>query len=123
LHRTGSRRGEPRGRKNMSEEVEITNANFESEVTKSGTPVLVDFWASWCNPCRMIAPSIEAIARDYKGKIKVGKVDVDAQAEVASKFGIVSIPTLILFKDGKEAAKRVGALPKADIEAMLKDFA
>jgi thioredoxin 1 len=107
----------------MSEEVEITNANFDIEVAKSGTPVLVDFWASWCNPCRMIAPSIEAIAREYKGKIKVGKVDVDAQAEVASKFGIVSIPTLILFKDGKEAAKRVGALPKSDIEAMLKDFA
>ncbi len=104
----------------MSDEVELTNDNFDLEVTNSNVPVLVDFWASWCGPCRMIAPSVEAIARDYKGKLKVGKLNVDEQGDLASRFGIVSIPTLIVFKDGREAAKRVGALSRPDIEAFVK---
>jgi thioredoxin 1 len=104
----------------MSDEVVLTKANFEAEVGASAVPVLVDFWASWCGPCRMIAPSLEAIAKDYAGKLKVGKVNVDEENDLASRFGIVSIPTLMLFKDGKEAAKKVGAVPKPDIEAMFK---
>lgn len=100
--------------------LEVTDQTFENEVLKSPLPVVVDFWAAWCGPCRMIAPSVEAIARDYKGKLKVGKLNVDEQGDVASRFGIVSIPTLIVFKDGREAAKRVGALSRPDIEAFVK---
>jgi thioredoxin 1 len=106
----------------MSDEIDLTSANFDQEVIKSPLPVLVDFYATWCAPCRMIAPSLEAIATAYKGKLKVGRVDVDAQAELGAKFGIVSIPTLIVFKGGAEKAKRVGALSRPDIEAMFKEF-
>ena len=101
-------------------EVVITKNNFETEVLKSDIPVLVDFWATWCGPCRMLAPVIEELAEEYAGKIKVGKIDVDQQPELAAQFGIMSIPTLILFKDGKPAAQSLGYKPKAQIEAMLK---
>ena len=101
-------------------EIIVTKDNFESEVLKSDIPVLVDFWATWCGPCRMLAPIIEEIATEYAGKVKVGKVDVDEQGELAMKFGIASIPTLILFKDGKPVAQSLGYKPKAQIEAMLK---
>ena len=101
-------------------EVVITKNNFESEVLKSNIPVLVDFWATWCGPCRMLAPIIEEIANENEGTLKVGKVDVDEQSELAMKFGIMSIPTLILFKDGKPVAQSLGYKPKAQIEAMLK---
>ena len=81
--------------------LEITDANFESEVTNSTTPVLVDFWAEWCGPCRQIAPTIEEIAEEYKGKIKVGKLNTDENREIPVQFSITNIPTLILFKDGQ----------------------
>jgi thioredoxin 1 len=104
----------------MSNEITVTAANFQKEVIESPVPVLLDFWAGWCNPCRMIAPSIEQLAESYSGKVKVGKVDVDSEAELAAQFNIISIPTLIVFKGGSIAAQKVGAFPKHEIEAMLK---
>ena len=101
-------------------EVIITKENFENEVLKSDIPVLVDFWATWCGPCRMLAPVIEEIAEEQAGKIKVGKIDVDQQPELAMAFRVVSIPTLILFKEGKAVAQSLGYKPKAQIEEMLK---
>ncbi|MBO4220359.1 MAG: thioredoxin [Clostridia bacterium] len=101
-------------------EIKVTSGNFQSEVMASDKPVLLDFWAEWCGPCRMLAPVIGEIARDYEGKVKVGKVNVDEESELAGKFGIASIPTLVLIKDGKIAATSVGFRPKAQIEAMLK---
>ena len=101
-------------------EVIITKNNFEAEVLKSDIPVLVDFWATWCGPCRMLAPVIEEIANEYAGKVKVGKIDVDQQPELAMQFGVMSIPTLILFKEGKAVAQSLGYKPKAQVEAMLK---
>jgi thioredoxin 1 len=92
--------------------VELTDANFESEVLKSDTPVLVDFWAEWCGPCKTIAPVVDEIAKELDGKLKVGKVDVDNNQQIAMKFGIRSIPTLLLFKGGKVAEQMVGAIPK-----------
>ncbi len=106
----------------MSHEVTLTSDNFEEEVLKSPVPVLVDFWAEWCGPCRMIAPAVEELARTYEGKLKVGKVDVDSQGELAGRFGIISIPTLMVFKDGKTARQKVGALPKPQIEGLFKDL-
>jgi thioredoxin 1 len=104
----------------MSHEITVTAANFQKEVLESTLPVLLDFWAGWCNPCRMIAPSIEQLATAYDGKVRVGKVDVDAEAELAGRFNIISIPTLIVFKGGSIAAQKVGALPKHEIEALIK---
>ncbi|MBO4220221.1 MAG: thioredoxin [Clostridia bacterium] len=101
-------------------EIKVTGGNFQSEVMASDKPVLLDFWAEWCGPCRMLAPVIAEIARDYEGKIKVGKVNVDEEGELAGKFGIASIPTLVLIKDGKIAATSVGFRPKAQIVEMLK---
>ena len=98
-------------------EVVLTVENFENEVLKSDKPVLVDFWATWCGPCRMIAPIIEEIAHDFEGKIKVGKVNVDEQEELAIRYGISSIPTLLLFKNGEVAKKTLGYMPK---EAVIK---
>ncbi len=106
----------------MSDEITLTKANFDAEVVKSGIPVLVDFWASWCGPCRAIGPVVADIAKAYQGKIKVGKLNVDEEGELAGSFGIVSIPTLIVFKDGKPHTKKVGAVPRQDIEAMFKDL-
>lgn len=101
-------------------EITITAANFEAEVLKSDIPVLVDFWATWCGPCRMIAPVLEEIAREQEGKIKVGKVNVDEEISLASRFGIVSIPTLMVFKNGQLVNKALGAMPKSQIELLLK---
>lgn len=95
--------------------VKVTDASFEEQVLKSPEPVVVDFWAEWCGPCRMIAPSLEEIASEMKGKIKVVKLNIDENPGVASKLGIRSIPTLILFKDGKAAAQKVGAAPKGEL--------
>ena len=101
-------------------EMTLTVDNFEKLVLEADKPVLVDFWATWCGPCRMIAPAVEEVAEDFDGRAVVGKVDVDEQAELARRFGIMSIPTLIVMKDGKVVEQAVGARGKADIAAMLE---
>lgn len=103
-------------------EVKITVSNFESEVLRSDQPVLVDFYADWCGPCRMLAPVLEEIAREYEGGVKVGKVNVDEQMELAQKFGVSSIPLLVVFKDGQPMAKSLGYRPKEEIVNLLKDL-
>jgi thioredoxin 1 len=95
--------------------VEITDDNFETEVIKSDKPVLIDFWAVWCGPCKLIAPIVEEIAVEYDGKVKVGKLDVDSNQQTSIKFGVRSIPTLLLFKDGKLKDTIIGAVPKKNI--------
>lgn len=92
--------------------IEFTDGNFDTEVLKSSLPVLVDFWAIWCGPCRMISPIVEELAEEYAGKIRVGKVDVDSNPATAMRYGIRSIPTLLLFKDGQVVEQIVGAVPK-----------
>ena len=101
-------------------EIKITNANFEEEVLKSELPVLVDFWAAWCGPCRMLAPAVAQIAAECEGKIKVGKVNVDEEVELAQRFGIMSIPTVLVFKDGKKTEQSIGLVPKEKLLALLK---
>ncbi|MFH1850803.1 MAG: thioredoxin [Candidatus Neomarinimicrobiota bacterium] len=103
------------------EVVEYNDANFEQEVLKADVPVLVDFWAEWCGPCKAIAPTVAAIAGEYSGKIKVGKVDVDNNRETAMKFGIRSIPSLLIFKHGSVAHQIVGAVPKNNITKLLDE--
>lgn len=99
----------------MSKAADVTAQDFEKEVLQSDVPVLVDFWAEWCGPCKMIAPSVDAIAEEHAGSLKVMKVNIDQEATVAAKYGIMSIPTLILFKGGNVAEQIVGALPKQKI--------
>ena len=101
-------------------EITITKENFEAEVLKSDVPVLLDFWATWCGPCMMIAPTLEEIARENAGKLKVGKVNVDEQMELAMQFGVTSIPLLVVMENGQIVKKAVGAMPKAKIEALFK---
>ncbi|SFG22049.1 thioredoxin [Lachnospiraceae bacterium C7] len=100
-------------------EVTITKDNFEKEVLKSDIPVLVDFWASWCGPCKMLAPTVAQIAEEYAGKVKVGKINVDDEQELAMKYGIASIPTLLVFKNGQVTKSSVGVVPKERIEDLL----
>ncbi|MBQ4190264.1 MAG: thioredoxin [Clostridiales bacterium] len=100
-------------------EIVLTGDNFESEVMQSELPVLVDFWATWCGPCRMVGPVVSEIAEEFEGKVKVGKVNVDEEDELAERFGVQSIPTIILFKNGEEAARQVGFAPKAKLVQML----
>lgn len=92
--------------------IEITETNFQAEVLQADVPVLVDFWATWCGPCRMIAPVVEELATEYAGKLKVGKVDVDSHQQLAMQYGIRSIPTLLLFKNGTVVEQIIGAVPK-----------
>ena len=101
-------------------EITITKENFESEVLKSDVPVLLDFWATWCGPCMMIAPTLAEIAAENEGKLKVGKINVDDEMELAVKFGVASIPMLVVMENGKIVNKAVGAMPKAKIEALFK---
>ena len=96
----------------MSNEIEFTESNFENEVIQSDVPVLVDFWAPWCGPCKMVAPIVEEISGEYAGRLKVGKLNTDDNQMVASQFGIMSIPTLMIFKDGEVVERIVGAQPK-----------
>ena len=100
-------------------EVRLTKNNFRDEVLNSDIPVLVDFWATWCGPCRMVAPIVEEIADEYDGRIKVGKVNVDEEPELSMQFRVASIPTLMVFKNGKLVNTAVGYRPKADILALL----
>ena len=97
----------------------FTDANFDSEVLQSEIPVLVDFWATWCAPCKAIAPLVDAVADEYAGKVKVGKVNVDDNQATPGKFGVRGIPTLILFKGGAVVDQIVGAVPKSQLDAML----
>jgi thioredoxin 1 len=101
--------------------LELTDDNFESEVIQSSQPVLVDFWAEWCMPCRMLAPTIDELAKEYQGKVKVGKVDTDSNRDVSVKFGISAIPTIILFKGGEVVRKFVGVTPKNEFKAALDE--
>jgi len=102
--------------------VTITADNFEAEVLQSPVPVLLDFWAHWCGPCKMIGPVVEQIAEEYSGRLKVGKVNVDEEGVLAEKHGIASIPTLLVYKDGAPAAQKTGAAPKNDIVSLFKNL-
>ncbi len=101
-------------------ELQITKDNFKSEVLESPIPVLLDFWAPWCGPCRMLAPAVAELAEEMAGKAKVGKVNVDDEGELAAQFGIVSIPTVVVMKNGKVTANSVGLVPKAKLAALLE---
>ena len=100
--------------------ITLTKENFASEALQSSVPVLVDFWAPWCGPCRMIAPAVEEVAEEFEGRAVVGKVDVDEETDIARRYGIMSIPTLIVFKNGKVVEQAVGARGKQDIAEMLE---
>ena len=105
----------------MAHPVAVTDAEFEEKVLKSKTPVLVDFWAEWCAPCRMIAPMVDELAKEYDGKVTFTKVDVDSNPEISLKFGIRSIPTLLVFKNGKPVEQVIGAVPKAVLKKRLEN--
>ena len=98
----------------------VSDASFEADVLKTGTPVLVDYWAEWCGPCKMIAPILDEIAGTYQGKLQIAKMNADENREIPAKFGIRGIPTLMLFKDGQLAATKVGAMSKAQLTAFIE---
>jgi len=106
----------------MAAEVMVTAANFDEEVLNSSIPVVVDFWAEWCVPCRMVAPILQEIAEEYDGKVKVAKVNVDEESELASKYNIISIPTVMVFSGGEISNQQVGAGSKEAMEALFKDL-
>ncbi|KAF0125054.1 MAG: thioredoxin 1 [Elusimicrobia bacterium] len=103
----------------MPNEIQITDANFDQEVTRSAVPVLVDFWAPWCGPCRMIGPVIEELAAEYAGKVKVGKLNTDENPETASRFQISAIPTILFFKGGRMVKDAVGLQPKEELKKIM----
>ncbi len=106
----------------MAEEVAVTKSNFDAEVIKSEVPVVADFWAEWCGPCRMIAPVLKQLAQEYKDKIKIAKIDVDKEGELAEKYNIVSIPTILVFNKGEVVKQQIGAVPRPILEKMIKDL-
>jgi thioredoxin 1 len=106
------------GRSTMK--VEVTTENFEQEVLQSDVPVLIDFWAEWCMPCKMIAPVLDEMAEEYDGKLKIGKLNVDEQGELAARYNVVSIPTLMVFKGGEIAGQQIGAAPRERLEELVK---
>ena len=108
--------------RNRTMTTEITTENFDAEVTKSALPVVIDFWASWCGPCRMLSPMVDELASQYAGKIKVGKVNVDEQPRLAMNYDVQSIPTLIFFKDGKPVDKSIGVVPKEKLEKIIESL-
>lgn len=101
---------------------EFTDSNFDDQVVNSDVPVLVDFWAEWCQPCRMLTPTINEIANEYDGKVKVGKVDIDSNRDVSMKYGVTSIPTILLFKNGEVQKKFVGLTPKDQFAAAIDEI-
>jgi thioredoxin 1 len=103
----------------MSNAIAVTDANFETEVLKAGTPVLVDFWAPWCGPCRAVAPAVDAIASEFSGRVKVVKLNTDEEQQVAIKYGVGSIPTLMVFKNGEMVERVLGVRPKGELAAMV----
>jgi thioredoxin 1 len=103
-------------------ELAITTSTFEAEVTKSAIPVVADFWAEWCGPCRMIAPVLHALAKEYQDRLKVAKINVDEEPELAARFNIQSIPTLLFFKDGQVVKQQIGAVPRPVLEKLVKDL-
>ena len=105
----------------MAEEIIVTSSNFDAEVVKSAVPVVADFWAEWCGPCKMIAPILKDLAKDYKDKIKIAKIDVDAEGELAQQFNIVSIPTILVFSKGQVVKQQIGAVPRQALEKMIKE--
>ena len=108
-------------RSNMSHELWFTDANFEKEVMKSDFPVLVDFWASWCPPCKMVEPVIKDLAEQHNGRVKIGKLNVDQNPKIASKYAIQGVPTFVVFNSGKEIRRRTGAQSEAQLKDMLSE--
>jgi thioredoxin 1 len=106
----------------MSQGISLHDANFEAEVLQSPVPVLVDFWADWCTPCKIVAPVLDELAEEFSGRIKVCKINVDEENDLASRHGVVSIPTLVIYQGGKIVRQQVGALPKNQIEALFHDL-
>jgi len=106
----------------MPDEMKVTTSTFEAEVVKSAIPVVADFWAEWCGPCRMIAPVLMQLAKDYKDKLKVAKINVDEEPDLASRYGIQSIPTLLFFKGGQMVKQQIGAVPRPVLEKIVKEL-
>ncbi|AOX17612.1 thioredoxin TrxA [Kozakia baliensis] len=100
--------------------VAVTDGNFETDVLKAEGPVLVDFWAEWCGPCKMIAPALDEIGKEYQGRVKVAKVNIDENPDAPTRYGVRSIPTLIVFKNGQPVAQKTGALPKSQLKAWVE---
>ena len=109
-------------RRNRPDTITVNDENFDEEVLQSDIPVLVDFWAEWCGPCKVVGPTVEALAFDYKGKLKVAKLDVDSSQETAGRFGVRSIPTLIVFKDGEAQEAAVGVTPKGQLAELIDQY-
>ncbi len=102
--------------------IQLTDENFDKELSSSNTPLIVDFWAEWCGPCKMFSPVVDEVARDYAGRVRVGKLDVDANSEVPTKFGVMNIPTVVFFKDNKQYSRLVGAVSKRELIKQVEEL-